>query len=169
MRPYLLAAFSLWAVVGLCGVSAAQSAPAADLIISHAKVWTVDPVNPTAQTVAVLRERIVAVGSDADIARWRGPQTRVLDAGGRLLLPGFNDAHVHFVSGGAQLDNVQLNDATSSVEFARRIGERAKVTPQWQLDPGRRLGRNQMDACTAANSRAYRSGDWRYAGVRKPL
>jgi predicted amidohydrolase YtcJ len=79
--------------------------------------------------VAVLRERIVAVGRDADIARWRGPQTRVLDAGGRLLLPGFNDAHVHFVSGGAQLDNVQLNDATSAEEFARRIGERAKVTP----------------------------------------
>jgi predicted amidohydrolase YtcJ len=129
MRPYRLAAFSFWAVVALCGVSAPQSGPAADLIISHAKIWTVDPANPTAQAVAVLRERIVAVGSDADIARWRGAQTRLLDAGGRLLLPGFNDAHVHFVSGGSQLDNVQLNDATSAEEFARRIGERAKVTP----------------------------------------
>src|SRR5262249_16170170 len=46
------------------------------------------------------------------------------------LLPGFNDSHVHFVSGGVQLDSVQLNDATSAQEFARRIGDRAKTTPK---------------------------------------
>jgi Predicted metal-dependent hydrolase with the TIM-barrel fold len=59
----------------------------------------------------------------------------VIDAGGKLLLPGFNDAHVHFVSGGMQLANIQLNDATTSQEFARRIGERAKITPkgEWIL------------------------------------
>ena len=109
---------------------AAQSQPVADLIISHAKIWTVDPAHPSAQAVAVLGDRIVAVGTDSDIAAWRGPQTQVIDAGGKLLLPGFNDAHVHFVSGGAQLDAVQLNDATSAQEFVRRIGERAKVTPK---------------------------------------
>ena len=54
----------------------------------------------------------------------------VIDAGGKLLLPGFNDAHVHFVDGGAQLDSVQLNDATSPQEFARRIGEQAKKARQ---------------------------------------
>jgi predicted amidohydrolase YtcJ len=108
--------------------SAAQSKPAADLIITHGKIWTVDPARPTAQSVAVLGDRIVAVGSDAEVAAWRGPQTRVIDAGGKLVLPGFNDAHVHFVSGGAQLDNVQLNDVTSAEEFARRIGNRAKST-----------------------------------------
>lgn len=114
---------------GLCSVSAAARQPAADLIITHAKVWTVDPALPNAQAVAVLRERIVAVGTDAEVAAWRGPSTRIIDAGGKLLLPGFDDAHVHFVSAGVQLDSVQLNDATSAAEFVRRVGERARVTP----------------------------------------
>ena len=117
------------ATLFLAATVAAQS-PAADLIITHAKIWTVDPAHPSAQAVAVLGDRIVAVGTDSDVAAWRGPQTQVIDAGGKLLLPGFNDAHVHFVSGGAQLDAVQLNDATSAQEFVRRIGERAKVTPK---------------------------------------
>jgi predicted amidohydrolase YtcJ len=113
----------------------AQSKPAADLIVTNAKIWTVDGSLPTAQSVAVLGERIVAVGSNAAVDLWRGPNTKVIDAGGKLVLPGFNDAHVHFVSGGQQLDNVQLNDATSPEEFARRIAERARATPkgEWIL------------------------------------
>jgi predicted amidohydrolase YtcJ len=120
----------------LLGIGAsAQSKPAADLVIINAKVWTVDKAHPTAQAVAVLGERIVSVGANADVETWRGASTRVIDAAGKLVLPGFNDAHVHFVSGGSQLDRVQLNDATSGEEFARRIGERAKKTPkaEWIL------------------------------------
>jgi predicted amidohydrolase YtcJ len=105
-----------------------QAQPAADLVIRNAKVWTVDENRPTAQAIAVLGGRIVAVGSNADADAWRGPGTRVVDAAGKLLLPGFNDAHVHFVEGGLALDSVQLNDATSAEEFARRIAERAKKT-----------------------------------------
>ena len=108
----------------------AQSRPAADLIIRNAKVWTVDKAQPSAQAVAVLGERIVAVGSNADVDSWRGPKTQVLDAQGKLLLPGFNDAHCHFVQGGLQLDQVELNDAASPEEFKRRIGERARITPK---------------------------------------
>ena len=110
--------------------------PAADLIILNAKIWTVDKAQPTAEAVAVLGDRIVAVGSNSDVDAWRGPRTQVIDAEGKLLLPGFNDAHVHFVSGGMQLDSVQLTDVTSKEEFARRIGERAKVTPkgEWILE-----------------------------------
>src|SRR5216683_6772846 len=108
----------------------AQSKPAADLIVTNAKVWTVDKAYPSAQAVAVLGDRIVAVGSPADVDAWRGPHTHVLNAGGKLLLPGFNDAHVHFVFGGEQLESVQLNDATSPEEFAGRIGERARKTPK---------------------------------------
>jgi hypothetical protein len=116
-------------------VCAAQTKPAADLIITNGKIWTVDKSLPTAEAVAVVGDRIVAVGSAMEIEVWRGPQTKVIDAGGKLVLPGFNDAHVHFVSGGMQLDNVQLKDATSAQEFARLIGERAKVTPkgEWIL------------------------------------
>jgi predicted amidohydrolase YtcJ len=108
----------------------AQSQPEADLVITNARVWTVDKNRPTAEAVAVLGDRIVAVGSNREINSWRGPETRVLDAGGKLLLPGFNDAHVHFISGGMQLDAVQLNDATSTQEFVRRIAEKAKRTPK---------------------------------------
>jgi predicted amidohydrolase YtcJ len=106
----------------------AQSKPAADLIITNASVWTVDKSQPTAQAVAVLGGRIVSVGSSVDIDGWRGPRTRVIDARGKLLLPGFNDAHVHFVTGGMQLTNVQLKDAATPEEFARLLGARVKVT-----------------------------------------
>jgi predicted amidohydrolase YtcJ len=125
----------LFFVICSLQISAAQSKPAADLIISNAKVWTGDKSLPAAQAAAIIRDRIVAVGSNADVEAWRGPKTQTIDAGGKLLLPGFNDAHVHFVSGGAQLDNVQLNDATSAQEFARRIEERAKSTTkgEWIL------------------------------------
>ena len=110
--------------------------PAADLIITNAKVWTVDKSMPSAEAVAVIGERIVAVGSNIEIATWRGPETQVVDAGRKLLLPGFNDAHVHFVSGGKQLDSVQLNDASTPQEFARRIGEHAKITSKGEWITG---------------------------------
>jgi hypothetical protein len=114
----------------------AQTKPAADLIITNGKIWTVDRSLPTAQAVAVLGDRIIAAGSATEIDAWRGPRTQVIDAGGKLVLPGFNDAHVHFVSGGMQLDNVQLKDATSAQEFARLIGERAKITPKGEWIQG---------------------------------
>jgi predicted amidohydrolase YtcJ len=125
----------LWLLALVCCLvlpepNQAQSKTPADLIITDAKIWTVDKSVPTAQAVAVLGDRIVALGSDTDLDAWRGPGTRVIDAGGKLLLPGFNDAHVHFVSGGRQLDSIQLNDATTPQEFARRIAGRAKVTPK---------------------------------------
>ena len=108
----------------------AQSQPAADLIIRNAKVWTVDQNRPTAQAVAVLGDRIVAVGSNHEVDAWHGANTRVIDAAGKLLLPGFNDSHVHFVDGGRALESVQLNDATSAQEFALRIAEQVKKTPK---------------------------------------
>jgi len=127
---------NLWLFILLLVASLnAQTKPAADLIVTNAKVWTVDASQPWAQAVAVLGERIVAVGANAEIDTWRGPHTKVIDAAGKLLLPGFNDAHVHFVSGGMQLDSVQLNDVTSPQEFVRRIAEQAKKTPkgEWIL------------------------------------
>ncbi|HYA25887.1 MAG TPA: amidohydrolase family protein, partial [Terriglobales bacterium] len=122
-------------VITFATIMTAQSKPAADLIISNAKVWTGDESNPKAQAVAVLGDRIVAVGSNADVLLWRGAQTKLIDAHGKLLQPGFNDAHVHFTDGGRQLDNVQLNDATSAEEFVRRIAEQARKTPkgEWIL------------------------------------
>jgi predicted amidohydrolase YtcJ len=134
-----LASYSLWLLstfaLLLSSFTEAQSKAAADMVITNAKVWTVDKSLPIAQAVAVLGDRIVAVGSNADIETWRGPHTQVIEARGKLLLPGFNDAHVHFVSGGQQLENVQLKDVTNPEEFTRLIAERAKVTPkgEWVL------------------------------------
>lgn len=122
------------------GAVAAAGDPAADLVVQHARIWTVDASRPEAEALAVLGDRIVAVGSDADVQAWRGPRTRVVDAGGRRLLPGFNDAHVHFSDGGGSLASVQLNDATSAAEFARRIGEYAK-----RLKPGQWLRAGNWD------------------------
>ena len=81
-----LIGFSFALLCMLADSSSAQTKPAADLLITHAKVWTVDASRPQAEAVAVLGERIVAVGSHAEIEQWRGPQTRVIDAGGKLLL-----------------------------------------------------------------------------------
>ncbi len=124
------------AILFACAVCAfAQTKPAADLIIHNAKIWTVDRARPEAEAVAILGDRIVAVGSNPEIEAWRGPNTRMQDAAGKRLVPGFNDSHVHFTSGGQQLDNVQLNDATSPQEFVRRVADRAKKTAkdEWML------------------------------------
>jgi len=122
-----LAIAALFAVTCL---AQAQTKPAADLIVTNAKIWTVDKTRPHAEAMAVLGDRIVAVGTAADVDTWHGPQTKVLDAQGKLLLPGFNDAHVHFVDGGDHLTSVQLKDAATPEEFAKRIGDRAKTTPK---------------------------------------
>jgi predicted amidohydrolase YtcJ len=106
----------------------------ADLIVTNARVWTGETRQPSATALAIIGERIVAIGESKDIDRWRGRDTQVLDAEGRRALPGFNDAHVHFVDGGAELENVDLKDADTPAEFARRIGERARARPgEWVL------------------------------------
>lgn len=125
-------------VIALAVVAVAQVKPTADLIITNAKVWTGDNAHPQAQAVAVFGGRILAVGSSAEIEKLRAADTKVIDAGGKLLVPGFNDAHVHFVGGGMDLDAVHLNDATSVEEFVNRMREQAKKTPegQWILGGG---------------------------------
>ncbi len=93
----------------------------ADLIIINANVRTMDASSPQASAVAAYGNRIVAVGSDDDVKSLSGARTRVIDARGRVVLPGFNDAHVHFMMGGLQLSSVDLRDADSLEEFAGRI------------------------------------------------
>jgi predicted amidohydrolase YtcJ len=106
----------------------------ADLIVTDAAVWTGNPAQPAAAAVAVIGDRIVDVGSADEIDRWRGAGTTVMNAEGRRLIPGFNDAHVRMFDGGSDLENVDLRDAGSAAELARRINERAKAKPgEWIL------------------------------------
>lgn len=113
----------------------AQKESSADLVIVHGRVWTVDHAHPQAEAVAIQGSRIVAVGTDAEIAKWAGPATKTIDARGKTVLPGFNDAHVHFSSGGGEISSVHLRDAATPQEFSRRIGEHAKKLPkgEWIL------------------------------------
>jgi predicted amidohydrolase YtcJ len=113
----------------------AQQAGSADLVIMHGQVWTVDHTHPQAEAVAIQGSWIVAVGTDAEIARWVGPGTKKIDAAAKTVLPGFIDAHVHFSSGGGEISSVQLRDAATPQEFSRRIAEHARKLPkgEWIL------------------------------------
>jgi predicted amidohydrolase YtcJ len=123
------------ALAALAAPAAAETRPAADLVVTNARVWTGDARRPEAEALAVVGERIVAVGTRAEIEAWRGPETGLVDAEGRRVLPGFNDAHVHFFDGSAKLAQVKLKDARSPEELARRIGEHARKLAQgeWVL------------------------------------
>ena len=109
---------------------------AADLIITNANVHTMDRFRPTASAIAILGNRIVAVGSNEEIRQLAGSGTKVVDANGQLVLPGFNDAHVHFMSGGFQLSSVDLRDANTPQEFANRIRDFAAQVPKGQWMTG---------------------------------
>jgi len=109
-------------------VPASPTSPA-ELAVVNARVWTGDSLRPAAQAVAVRDGRIAAVGSDAEIRRLAGPGTRVVDAGGGMLVPGFIDTHVHFIDGGFRLASVQLRDAKTPEQFAARIRDFARTVP----------------------------------------
>src|SRR5258708_6454567 len=100
------------------------------LIILNASVHTMNAAQPTAQALAINGNRIVAVGANNEIQRLAGESTRVIDARGQLVLPGFNDAHVHFMSGGFQLAGVDLRHANALQEFAERLRDFAAKLPK---------------------------------------
>jgi predicted amidohydrolase YtcJ len=98
----------------------------ADLVLVHGTVWTGNPELPRAEAVAVLADRILAVGTERDVKALIGAKTRVMDLKGALILPGFIDSHTHFLNGGFSLRSVQLRDATSREEFAARVAAKAR-------------------------------------------
>lgn len=103
-------------------LAACSGASSADLVI-YGPVWTGDAMAQPANAVAVKGDTIMAVGDSAEIAALVGSSTRVISGG--LVTPGFGDGHVHFSSGGFQLASVDLRDAATPAEFARRIKEHA--------------------------------------------
>ncbi|MBI3208483.1 MAG: amidohydrolase [Candidatus Solibacter usitatus] len=117
-------------VLGVFPAMKAQGEPMADLILRNGKIWTVNDKQPPAQAVACRNGLIVAVGSNGEIDALAGAGTRAIDLKGRLLLPGFNDSHVHFFTGGEELSGVQLRDARSEKEFRDRIAAFARKLPK---------------------------------------
>jgi len=123
------------AIVMLLAVWLSARPLKADIVVVNANIHTMDTARPLARSLAVLGGKIVRVGSDADTKPLIGPATRVIDAGGKTVIPGFNDAHLHFISGGMQLGLIDLRDARSREEFAARIkAYSAKLKPgEWIL------------------------------------
>jgi predicted amidohydrolase YtcJ len=102
--------------------------PYAELVVLG-PVWTGVPGAADAGGVAVWGEHIAAVGSVEEMRGWIGPRTRVVDAYGGMVVPGFIDSHVHFVDGGFRLASVQLRDARTPAQFAARIRDFARTLP----------------------------------------
>ena len=99
----------------------------ANLVLFNGKIWTGDPGRRFVEAVAVEGNRIVAVGTTADVTAGVPANAQRIDLHGRLVVPGFIDNHVHFIDGGFELSRVQLRDAATPEEFARRIGAFAKT------------------------------------------
>lgn len=121
----LLAAAALAAAAAGCQGNGAPAAtgrgtPPVDLVI-FGRVWTGDTARPWAGAVAIAGDTIAAVGDSSAISAMRGPATRVIANGNAMVAPGFNDAHVHFASGGFQLRSVDLRDAATPQEFVARL------------------------------------------------
>ncbi len=93
----------------------------ADLIVRNARIWTGDSARPRAYALAARGERLIAVGSDAEMERHRSARTRVIDAGGRFVTPGFIDDHTHFSQAGALLIGANLLDVSTATPFASRV------------------------------------------------
>ncbi len=130
-----------WTLLAIAIAAATSSAqaqgmnPPADLVITDAKVWTVEKAQQRAEAIAIVGERIAAVGSNTEISKWVGPKTKVLDANGMTVLPGMIDSHVHLAWGGFDVTQVQLKTAKTREEFVRRIAEFVKTRPkgEWIL------------------------------------
>jgi hypothetical protein len=118
----------LCAIAVFCATSA-HAQIYASLVLVHGRVWTENPAQPEVEAVAIAGGHILLTGTSAEVLRLAGPSTRVVELHGRRVVPGFNDAHVHFVPGGQGLASVHLRDAASQAEFRDRIAKFAKLQP----------------------------------------
>jgi predicted amidohydrolase YtcJ len=130
---------------------------AADLAFRNGAIYTVDGARSWAQAVAIRDGRIVFVGTDKDLAAHVGPDTRTVDLAGRMLIPGFQDAHVHPISGGMEAQACNLNGLTTPEQYVAKIKEYADANPDvpwitgggWLMSafgPGGRASRELIDA-----------------------
>src|ERR1044072_989833 len=101
----------------------------ADLILINGRIWTGDKKHVWAEALAAQGERLIAVGTSAQIKKFADARTRVIDLQGKLALPGFIDDHTHFIEGSFHLLSVDLRDAATPQEFAERIKNQAAKLP----------------------------------------
>ncbi len=118
-----------------CADEAPEPRPTADLVIRNAVMWTANEAVPQASTMVIRADRIAAIGNETVLEGFDLESAEVIDAQGQFVVPGFIDSHVHFLSSSYGLSSVQLRDASTREEFARRIQEKAESLPkgQWIL------------------------------------
>ncbi len=116
----------------------APAAEKADRIFINGKIWTGDDTRPRVEAVAVRATNVMAVGTTAEMRKLAEKRTDVVDLKGRLVVPGFNDAHVHFMEGSLGLGALVLDDAATLAEIQRRIGvwARANADRPWVIGRG---------------------------------
>ena len=106
----------------------------ADLMISNGNIATLDERGTMARAVAVKDGKILAVGSDEDVAQYKGPDTQVIDAGKKTVIPGLNDSHLHVIRGGLNYNmELRWDGVPSLADAMRMLKEQARRTPpgQW--------------------------------------
>lgn len=131
-RPVLTTA-ALAAALALAACSERPSDPpesrAADIVLQNGSVYTVDATRSWAEAVAISNGRIVYVGSDEDSQAHVGPSTQVVDLDGRMLLPGFQDIHIHPIGGGIEAASCDLNGLATVDEYLEVIETYARENP----------------------------------------
>jgi len=155
LRLFLL----LGCVVVAAGAFATGGDAPADLILTHGRVWTAAPERSWAEAIAVRGSRIVYVGTAAGAEALRGPKTETIDLGGRFAMPGFNDSHIHLMSGALSLERVDLIEEQTLEAVQARIRSFAAANPTspWVLGRGWLYGsfpgglptKSQLDAVVA--------------------
>ena len=125
-------------LVAVARTAALAAEPPADLLLTGGRVWTAEAGGPWAEAVAVRGDRIAFVGGAKEAEALRGPRTEVVDLAGRLVLPGFNDAHIHLVDGALSLERVDLIEAGSVAAVQAAIRGFAAANPErpWVLGRG---------------------------------
>src|SRR5215470_14424485 len=110
----------------------------ADTVIVNARIYTVNPQRLWAEALAIQADKIIAVGTAKDIAAYRGAGTKVIDAGGRLVLPGFVDSHIHFLEGSLNAQEIVINASESLSELLQQVKAYATNHPEkkWILGQG---------------------------------
>jgi predicted amidohydrolase YtcJ len=165
MRPVLIVVVALAAGC----TQAVPPAPAPDVILRGGTIYTLDGGRTSAEAVAIRQGRIVAIGTTADVSRLAAAGTRVVDLGGRFVMPAFHDAHVHPVSAGVELGQCNLNDLTTAEATltAIRACAESQSSRAWLVGGGWALPsfppghprKADLDAVTGSRPAALSSAD----------
>lgn len=151
LLPLFVGALGL---VSAC-ITRAPEHPAAELVLRGGHIYTMDDSRSRAEAIALDQGKIVFVGSDADVAPFVGPTTRILELAGKMVLPGFQDSHVHPVTGGIELGQCNLNGLLTAAAVFDKVRSCASESPDrkwivgggWDLPlfPGANPQRSALD------------------------